>query len=181
MSRYRRSRTPGAMYFFTVVLADRRAATLTEHIVWLRAAYAAARARRPFRTVAICVLPDHLHALWQLPPDDADFPVRWSDIKRGFSRMLPASLARSASKRGKREKGIWQRRDWEHEIRDATDLQRHVDYIHYNPVRHGLVERVADWPHSSFHRYVARGDLPLDWAGWAGRAGPAPTPREPPA
>ena len=114
------------------------------------------------------MLPDHLHAIWSLPEGDADFATRWSLIKSGFSRGLSASAARSPSKLGKREKGIWQRRYWEHVIRDEADMARHIDYIHFNPVKHGLVSRVCDWPHSSFHRYVAEGVLPADWGGDVG-------------
>lgn len=111
------------------------------------------------------MLPDHLHALWTLPPDDADYPRRWSLIKASFSRGLPAAATLSESKQAKREKGLWQRRYWEHQIRDEADLQRHSDYIHYNPVKHGLVSRVVDWPHSSFHRHVREGRLSVDWGG----------------
>jgi putative transposase len=165
MSRYRRVRIEGGWFFFTLTLADRSTDLLVRHIERLRAAYAAALKRDPFETIAICVLPDHLHAIWALPPDDADFPRRWSLIKHDFSRGLAGNPNRSPSKLAKREKGIWQRRYWEHAIRDDADLARHIDYIHYNPVKHGLVSRVCDWPHSSFHRYVARELLPPDWAG----------------
>jgi putative transposase len=165
MSRYRRVRIEGGWFFFTVTLADRSSDVLVRQIDHLRTAYAAARKRDPFETVAICVLPDHLHAIWTLPPDDADFFRRWSLIKHDFSCGLPADPNRSRSKLGKREKGIWQRRFWEHAIRDETDLARHIDYIHFNPVKHGLVTRACDWPHSSFQRYVARGFLPADWGG----------------
>ena len=165
MSRYRRSNTPGATYFFTVTLADRSAALLTEQVDLLRREYAHVHHRQPFHTLAICILPDHLHTIWELPPDDADFSSRWRQIKSGFARHFPASPIRSASKIGKREKGIWQRRFWEHQIRDDRDLENHVDYIHFNPVKHGHVTRVVDWPYSSFHRYVERGILPTDWAG----------------
>ena len=134
----------------------------------MRAAYGKVQRDSPFLTIAICILPDHLHAVWQLPADDADFSSRWSKIKSGFSRVLPVT-ARTASKLAKREKGIWQRRFWEHQIRDESDLQRHVDYIHFNPVKHGLVQRVADWPYSSFHRYVRAGQLERDWAGCSDR------------
>jgi putative transposase len=96
---------------------------------------------------------------------DSDFASRWMRIKARFSRGLPASAARTASKVARREKGIWQRRYWEHVIRDDADLERHVDYIHYNPIKHGLVSRVIDWPYSSFHRHVERGVLPADWGG----------------
>ncbi len=127
-------------------------------------AFALARERYPFRTLAYCILPDHLHAIWRLPVDDADFGLRWGIVKRAFSRDL-APGTRSASKIAKRDKGIWQRRFWEHQIRDDVDLQHHLDYIHFNPVKHGWVRRVADWPHSSFHRYVERALLRADWAG----------------
>lgn len=165
MSRYRRSLVAGGTFFFTVTLADRRSSLLVTEIDRLRRAYAATAKHLPFETLAICVLPDHLHALWILPPDDADYPRRWNLIKAAFSRGLPAAETRSQSKRAKRDKGIWQRRYWEHQIRDESDLQRHCDYIHYNPVKHGLVSRVQDWPHSSFHRQVREGRLPLDWGG----------------
>ncbi|MDB5973158.1 MAG: hypothetical protein JWQ90_5608 [Hydrocarboniphaga sp.] len=152
----------GATYFFTVALADRSGHLLAEHIDRLRQSYGQVQRQRPFDTVAICILPDHLHAIWTLPPDDADFSTRWSQIKAGFSRGLPASATRCASKSNRREKGIWQRRFWEHRFRDERDLEQHVDYIHYNPVKHAHVSRVADWPYSSFHRYVEGGLLSLD-------------------
>jgi len=168
MSRYRRAKVEGGVFFFTVTLADRSSDLLVRETDRLRRAYRSAQAERPFETEAICVLPDHLHALWSLPAGDADFASRWMMIKASFSRGLPSSTARSASKIRKREKGIWQRRYWEHAIRDDTDFERHVDYIHYNPVRHDLVSCVADWPHSSFRRYVERGILPADWGGDVG-------------
>lgn len=164
MSNYRRAKLAGGTFFFTVTLADRSSNLLLKEIERLHRIYALAQKRVPFETVAICILPDHLHAVWCLPPGDTDFAGRWSLIKSGFSRGLPA-VPRSASKIAKREKGIWQRRYWEHAIRDEKDLARHVDYIHFNPVKHGMVSRVCDWPHSSFHRYVERGDLPADWGG----------------
>jgi putative transposase len=153
------------LFFFTVTLADRSDDLLVREIDRLRGAYRDASTKLPFETEAICILPDHLHALWSLPAGDSDFGSRWMRIKTNFSRWLPASAARSASKVAKREKGIWQRRYWEHVIRDDADFERHVDYIHYNPIKHGLVSRVADWPYSSFHRYVERGILPADWGG----------------
>jgi putative transposase len=165
MLQYRRARIEGGWFFFTVTLADRSSDLLVRHIERLQNAYAAALWRDPFETIAICVLPDHLHAIWALPPDDADFSRRWSLIKHDFSCGLSDDPRRSGSKRAKREKGIWQRRFWEHAIRDDADLSRHIDYIHFNPVKHGLVSRACDWPHSSFHRYVARGFLPPDWGG----------------
>jgi putative transposase len=144
--------------------AKAESATLVEEIERLRAAYRLAQSRRPFETVAICILPDHLHAIWALPDGDNDFSTRWALIKSGFSRGIEAR-PRSPSKIVKREKGIWQRRYWEHAIRNEDDLERHIDYIHFNPVKHGHVSRVADWPHSSFHRYVEQGLLKLDWGG----------------
>jgi putative transposase len=167
MSRYRRSLVSGGTYFFTVNLADRSSRLLVEHIDRLRAAYQSVWTRRPFRTVAVCVLPDHLHAIWRLPDGDADFSGRWCLFKRLFSSALPASETLAPSKAAKREKGIWQRRFWEHQIRDDVYLQRHVDYVHFNPGKHGLVRQAKDWPHSSFHAWVKRGDLPEDWAGGA--------------
>jgi putative transposase len=165
MSLYRRASAPGGLFFFTVNLADRRSQRLIQYIDVLRQVYRAVARELPFATLAICILPDHLHALWRLPPGDGDFSRRWQRIKAGFSRTFAASVGRSQSKQRRGEKGIWQRRFWEHQIRNDIDLQRHVDYIHYNPVKHGLVRQVADWPHSSFHRYVRQGMLPPDWAG----------------
>ena len=165
MSHYRRSNANGATFFFTVNLADRKSHLLVDEIDRLRHAFDLARIRYPFKTIAYCVLPEHLHTVWRLPLDDADFGLRWSVIKRAFSKGLPAADVRSASKIAKREKAIWQRRFWEHQIRDETDLQRHVDYIHFNPVKHRHVKRVADWPYSSFLTYVAREILPDEWAG----------------
>jgi len=164
MPDYRRAKVAGGTFFFTLTLADRSSDLLVREINRLRRIYGQVQERRPFESVAMCVLPDHLHAIWSLPLEDSDFATRWNLIKSGFSRGLPAAL-RSPSKIAKREKGIWQRRFWEHVIRDDADLARHVDYIHFNPVKHGLVPRVCDWPHSSFHRYVKRGDLPEDWGG----------------
>jgi putative transposase len=168
MSRYRRARAAGGVYFFSVTLARRDVSLLVDHIDVFRSAYRETTRALPFSTLAICVLPDHVHAVWQLPDGDADFSTRWSGIKRGFSRSLPAAPQRSQSKLAKRDKGIWQRRFWEHQIRDEEDLRRHIDYLHYNPVKHGLVARVRDWPYSSFHREVERGTLSFDWAGGGG-------------
>jgi putative transposase len=158
-------RAKGSVFFFTVVLAERSSNLLVDRIDRLRKVYRTVQQRQPFETIAVCVLPDHIHALWALPEGDADFSTRWSLIKSGFSRGLDRARSLSASKVAKREKGIWQRRYWEHAIRDDADFERHVDYIHFNPVKHGYVARVADWPHSSFHRYVERGLLAQDWGG----------------
>jgi putative transposase len=168
MSRYRRAKIEGGVFFFTLTLADRSSDLLVRQIDRLRRMYVSAQRRNPFETIAICVLPDHLHAIWELPDGDSNFSLRWSLIKSGFSRGLPLETPRSVSKLARRERGLWQRRYWEHAIRDDLDLERHVDYIHFNPVKHGYVSKVADWPHSTFHRYVERGILPLDWGGDAG-------------
>jgi len=168
MTNYRRSDIPGASYFFTVNLADRSQSLLTRHIALLRSAFEYTRDRHSFIVDAIVVLPEHIHAIWTLPDGDSDFALRWRLIKTVFSRGLPHGERRSDSRQKKAERGIWQRRYWEHLIRDETDFSRHVDYILINPVKHGLVTRVADWPHSSFHRFVHAGILPMDWAGEAG-------------
>lgn len=160
---YRRNRVPGGTYFFTVTLADRRSRILVEYINDLRASFRAVRRERPFQVEAIVVLPDHLHTVWALPENDADYSSRWRALKSQFTRRLRTrGVPLQANSKG--EYTLWQRRYWEHTIRDEDDLKRHVDYIHYNPVKHGLVGRTADWPYSSFHRYVRRGWLPRDWA-----------------
>jgi REP-associated tyrosine transposase len=165
MANYRRNFVPGGSYFFTVNLADRLSGLLVEHVGALRAAVRYARRRHPFAIEAMVVLPDHLHTVWTLPPDDADYATRWRLIRSTFSRALPAGERVSASRASKGERGIWQRRYWEHTLRNEGDFARHVDYIHFNPVKHGLVRRVRDWPHSSFHRMVRFGIYPEDWAG----------------
>ncbi|MBI5891779.1 MAG: transposase [Nitrosomonadales bacterium] len=168
MTNYRRSDIAGASFFFTVNLADRSQSLLIEHIALFRSAFEYARERHPFTVDAIVILPEHIHAIWTLPESDSDFALRWRLIKTMFSRGLPPGEFRSDSRLSKGERGIWQRRYWEHLIRDEADFVRHVDYIHINPVKHGLVSCVADWPHSSFHRYVRKGLLPMDWAGDVG-------------
>ena len=165
MPNYRRVWVPGGTYFFTVNLLERDRRLLVENIEALRTSFFQARMERPFEMLAIVILPDHLHCLWRLPPDDTDNATRWRHIKSAFSRALPTGERRSPRRMAKGERGIWQRRYWEHLIRDERDLVAHVDYIHINPVKHGHAIKVADWPYSSFHRYVRRGDLPLDWAG----------------
>jgi putative transposase len=164
MTSYRRNFLPGGSYFFTVNLADRGRRLLVEHVDLLRAAFRYTRAQHPFAIDAIVVLPDHLHTIWTLPVGDGDFATRWSLIKARFSRALPGTEMRSASRIGKRERGIWQRRYWEHTLRDDDDFARHADYIHFNPVKHGHVARVEDWPYSSFHRMVRLGIYPASWS-----------------
>ncbi len=163
MPNYRRARAPGGMFFFTVVLAERSKTTLIDYIDVLRDVIRAAQAARPFRTEAMVVLPDHLHTVWTLPADDADYATRWAMIKAAFSRRLPRGERRSASRVSKRERGVWQRRYWEHLIRNDDDRSRHVDYIHFNPVKHGYVKRAIDWPYSSIHRFLRNGWCTADW------------------
>jgi putative transposase len=163
MPQYIRAFVPGGTFFFTVTLLERRRKLLTEHIDDLRAVFKAARQRRPFKVEAIVILPDHLHCIWTLPHEDADFSTRWHDIKARFAAQIPPGERLSARRLKKQERGIWQRRFWEHVIRDERDYERHMDYIHYNPVKHGHVNRVADWPYSSFHRYVRSGIYTIEW------------------
>jgi REP-associated tyrosine transposase len=163
MSNYRRVRVPGGTYFFTVNLFERRRCLLLDRIGDLRAAFRATQAVRPFEILAIVILPDHLHCLWRLPPADSDNTNRWAQIKSGFSRRLHAGERRRQKRVARRERGIWQRRYWEHLIRDDNDLCRHVEYIHFNPVKRGYSPRAIDWPHSSFLRWVERGEYPADW------------------
>ena len=129
----------------------------------LRAVTALVKERHPFHIDAMVVLPDHLHTIWTLPAGDADYPARWMLIKAGFSRQVPRGERINASRRGKGERGIWQRRYWEHTIRDEQDFMYHVDYVHFNPVKHGHVTRPVDWPHSSIHRHIRQGVLPAHW------------------
>ena len=157
MARYRRNFIAGGTFFFTVKLADPKSRLLVEHIDLLRAAYMDVQKQYPFETVAVCVLPNHIHAIWTLPPDDADYSLRWRLIKTKFSAHFPRVKNLSASKQRRHERGIWQRRFYEHTVRDETDLQRCTDYIHFNPVKHGLCGNVRDWAFSSFHRYVRDG------------------------
>ncbi|HEX5127253.1 MAG TPA: transposase [Rhodocyclaceae bacterium] len=159
---YRRNYVPGGTFFFTVTLRDRRSDLLVRHVDLLRDAVAAAKAKRAFTIDAMVVMPDHVHAIWTLPEDDHDYSGRWRLIKSAFVRGLAKSgvpIARNA--RG--EADVWQRRFWEHTIRDDADFERHADYIHFNPVKHGYVSSPADWPHSSIHRYVEQGLLSRDW------------------
>lgn len=164
MPNYRRLWIPGGTYFFTVALADRRSALLTSRITELRAAFLHALTARPFATEAIVVLPDHIHAVWTLPPGDADYATRWSHIKATFSRALPAAERASASRARRRERAIWQRRYWARAIVDENDFAAHIDYVHINPVKHRLAASAAEWPWSSFHRYVREGVLAEGWA-----------------
>ncbi len=162
MVKFRRNYVPGGTYFFTVTLRDRRSSALTEHIDLLRKSFRDTIEEHPFEIVAISVLPEHLHAILTLPENDSDYSRRWQAIKSRFSM----SLVKSGVPLGKDRRGeyrFWRRRFWEHTIRDEQDLEAHVDYVHYNPVKHGWVTRAVDWPFSSFHRYVRLGWLNVDW------------------
>ena len=149
MPNYRRIKIEGGCFFFTVCLADRRATTLVDHIGELQAAWQWTKSRMPFSSPAWVVLPDHIHCIWKLPPDDDKYALRWSLLKRHFTRAMGAyGLAPKGHR--KSERGLWQRRFWEHAIRDERDLANHYAYIRGNPVRHGLVSSIEDWPFSSF-------------------------------
>jgi putative transposase len=162
MPNYIRAKCEGACYFFMVIAYDRRKLFSSE---WarqcLREALLQTQSRYPYQSVAFCLMPEHLHCIWKLPLDDANFSIRWSLTKGLFTRRYRLRTARreptSASHERKGEACIWQRRFWEHRIRDEHDLQKHVDYIHHNPVKHGLVQRMEDWPWSTYHQYVKEG------------------------
>lgn len=163
---YRREKTQGATYFFTLVTHQRIPFFKTqEDIASLRQAFRQEMTRRPFTIDAIVILPDHIHAIWTLPPDDADFSMRWRNIKRAFTANIPPEQRPEpfSSRRKKHEQAMWQRRFWEHRIRDERDFNNHVDYIHYNPVKHGYCNKPADWVHSSIHRYIRQEILTADW------------------
>jgi putative transposase len=163
MVRFRRNYVPGGTYFFTFTLRDRKSQALTDNIDLLRSAFREVLKTHPFQTDAIVVLPEHLHAVLTLPKNNSDYSRRWQNIKGLFSKSLAKSGV-PLQKDSRGEYRLWQRRFWEHTIRDERDLETHVDYIHYNPVKHGLVTRVADWPYSSFHRYARLGWVSSDWA-----------------
>ncbi len=151
MVQYRRNWLPGGTYFFTVTLADRSSTLLVDHVDALRDATRKTRDAMPFEIVAAVVMPNHLHALWTLPEGDANYATRWRLLKTHFTKSLGISTP-------------WQRRYWEHTIRDERDLANHINYIHINPVKHGYVTRASDWPHSSIHRQIANGIVTSDWA-----------------
>ena len=156
MPNYRRAFIPGGCWFFTVNLWNRNSRLLTDNIDALRDALAQTRKRFPFTVSALVVLPDHLHTIWDLPDGDQDFPLRWRLIKGRFSKSIPAGEALSGSRAIRGERGIWQRRYWEHAIRDERDYQTHMNYCWINPVKHGLVEDMDDWPYSTFHESWGR-------------------------
>lgn len=168
MATFRRSTTPGATYFFTLNTCGRQK-VLTDVRVYdaLKHGLRRVKEQLPFTIDAFVLLPDHLHCIWTLPELDADYAKRWNFIKRYVSQQTRDVIAipANASRLRRGELGLWQRRYWEHQIRDEGDFERHVNYIHWNPVKHGYVKRVVDWPYSSFHHHVKYGNYPADWAG----------------
>jgi len=168
MSRYRRYFVPGGSYFFTLV-THRRRRFLCDELARraLRAAILTVQKSFPFEMPAVVLLPDHLHAIWTLPRGDHDYPTRWRRLKGVFTKNYLAAggseADRSASRRSRVVRGVWQRRYWEHTLSDEADFERHFDYIHYNPVKHRLAARPRDWPFSSFHRWMAHGVYDADW------------------
>jgi putative transposase len=148
---YRRIKIEGGCFFFTVCLEDRRASTLIDHVEELKRAWRWTQERKPFACPAWVILPDHIHCIWKLPPEDDDYATRWKMLKAQFTRSL---LARQALPDGRRtgERRLWQRRFWEHAIRDERDMENHMAYIRGNPVRHGYVKQIEDWEHSSFYK-----------------------------
>ena len=169
MPNYRRARIPGGTFFFTVV-TEKRARFLcdTSARVCLRKALRECRERWPFGIEALVLLPDHLHTIWSLPMHDCDFSRRWAFLKKEFTKLWlergGIEQARSQSRERNRRRGVWQRRFWEHAIRDDGDLARHLDYIHYNPVKHGVATCPHAWSYSTFHRWVRVGVYAADWA-----------------
>ena len=159
MSNYRRVYISGGIYFFTLVTYQRQPIfSEPKNVSLLRQSFLEVKTKRSFQMLAAVVLPDHLHCLWRLPEGDYDFSTRWQMVKTAFSRRTPAHIRSNGSKT------IWQPRFYEHCIRDENDLQKHLDYIHYNPVKHRLVTLAGDWPYSSFNRYVAMGYYPINWS-----------------
>ncbi|MBL8484874.1 MAG: transposase [Rhodocyclaceae bacterium] len=166
MPDYRRARHPGGTWFFTLNALQRtNTDLLTRNIDALRQAVRQVRRVHPFIIHGWVVLPDHMHCIIELPPGDTNFALRWRLIRMGFSRRIPNTEWRSAVRQERGERGLWQRRYWEHLIRDDADFQAHMDYLHFNPVKHGWVACVRDWPYSTFHLLVARGLYPADWGG----------------
>ncbi len=166
MPNYRRYRVPGGCYFFTVNLLERHPNDLlVRHIDLLRAVVRRVRRAHPFHIDAWVVLPDHLHCVWTLPPGDGNFSLRWRLIKTLFAKQIPARERRSKVRQARGERGLWQRHFWEQVIRSERDYAAHLDYVHYNPVKHGYAVRPTDWPFSTFRRCVQRGFYAPDWGG----------------
>lgn len=165
MRTYLRNRVSGGCFFLTLTLENRNSNLLTKHIPMFRQAYRDTKIRYRFELHGMVVLPDHLHMLINLPENESDFSALVSSLKAGFSRRLPKDEIISPSRADKRERGIWQRRFWEHTIRNERDFANHMDYIHFNPVKHGYVSAAKDWPYSTFMKCVEKGTYPLDWGG----------------
>ena len=166
MSNYRRVYIFGSTYFFTVNVLDRKRTDLTSPTFRqaLREGIERARLTLPFKMNACVLMPDHIHCIWTLPQDEANYSARWAIIKRYVSRVCSQhDTVLNLSRRKRREFGLWQRRFWEHWIRDETYFERHVNYIYYNPVKHGYVKRVIEWPYSTFHRDVRKGIYSANW------------------
>ena len=162
MVNFRRDFTPGGTYFFTLTLKNRNSQLLISHIDLLGESFRRIKEKYPFSTEAIVVLPDHVHAVWKLPDNDFNYSIRWHQIKSYFTKgLIKEDVEITKDQRG--EYHLWQRRFWEHRIRDESDLQAHIDYIHFNPVKHGYVSSAKEWPYSSFHRYVQKGVLQEHW------------------
>ncbi len=158
MPNYRRSRTKGGTFFFTVVTHNRQAIFKnTENIRTLRQVINEVCRELPFKEIACVIMHDHMHSLWELPEGDHDFSKRWGLIKARFTKSLRCNVA------GDFNQKIWQQRFWEHEIKSTKDLNNHIDYLHYNPVKHGYVDKVSDWKYSSFHRFVNDGYYDINW------------------
>jgi putative transposase len=170
MPNYRRNYVPGGTYFFTCVTYRRRKIFTTDLARrCLREAIQTVRTDHPFTVIAIALLPDHLHTVWTLPPNDISYPLRWMRIKNEFTKAWLArggsELQQSQSRERQGQRGIWHKRYWEHTVDDEDDLKRCVDYTHWNPRKHNLVERVRDWNWSTFSRFVTAGEYDLDWGG----------------
>ncbi|WP_026016727.1 REP-associated tyrosine transposase [Catenovulum agarivorans] len=163
--RYRRMYVEGGSYFFTVNLQDKKSQLLVEHVDLLREAVRRVKQQRPFTIDAWVVLPNHIHAVWTLPVGDCDYSGRWREIKKRFRYLLAKSEKSSGTGSHFADSPIWQKRFWEHTIRNEADLINHINYVHINPLKHGLVCQVKDWPYSSFHRAVADGYYSINWCG----------------
>ena len=168
MPNYRQIHAPGGTYFFTVVTCDRMPILSSEpNIELLKKITRETQRNHPFDQIAYCILPDHIHCIWTLPVSDKDYCTRWMLIKARFSREYkPGSDVEehiSDSRARKRERDVWQRRFWEHAIRNDEDLSKHIDYIHFNPIKHGVVKRLSDWKWSSFHEFIDGGYYDKNW------------------
>ena len=175
MPDYHRSKSAGGTFFFTVVTYQRRPVFTNKNARdLLRSAWLNVMERYPFTLDAICLLPDHLHCSWTLPAEDDNYSLRWGEIKKCFTKQYLRQTGygplRNESRIKRGEAALWQRRFWEHNIRDEDDLNRHLDYIHFNPVKHNLVQNVRDWPWSSFHRHVRLGYYDKDWGSDVGKS-----------